>query len=112
VLTPIVMGNATATDAISGKQVTLNLTGLDSLSVDSKGQLVLVSQADSELVFIKNPGTPRQSVSRTLVGNQLDDTVWSTSDHGRLLVTDGPIRRQPAPRPGEHAERPRQQRWR
>lgn len=89
VLTPIVMGNATATDTISGKQVTLNLTDPDSLSVDSKGQLVLVSQADSELVFIKNPGTPQQSVSRTLVGNQLDDTVWSTSDHGRLLVTDG-----------------------
>lgn len=89
VLTPILMGNATATDTISGKQVTLNLTDPDSLSVDSKGQLVLVSQGDSELVFIKNPGTPQQTVSRTLVGNQLDDTVWSTSDHGRLLVTDG-----------------------
>jgi hypothetical protein len=89
VLTPILMGNATATDTISGKPVTLNLTDPDSLSVDNKGQLVLVSQADSELVFIKNPGTPQQKVSRTLVGDQLDDTVWSTSDHGRLLVTDG-----------------------
>jgi hypothetical protein len=89
VLTPILMGNAKATDTISGASVTLNLTDPDSLTVDNKGQLVLVSQADSELVFIKNPGTPQQSVSRTLVGNQLDDTVWSTSDHGRLLVTDG-----------------------
>jgi hypothetical protein len=89
VLTPILMGSAKATDTISGASVTLNLTDPDSLTVDNKGQLVLVSQADSELVFIKNPGTPQQSVSRTLVGDQLDDTVWSTSDHGRLLVTDG-----------------------
>ena len=89
VLKPTLMGNATAIDTISGKPVTLNLTDPDSLSVDSKGQLVLVSQADSELVFIKHPGTPQQSVTRTLVGTQLDDTVWSTSDHGRLLVTDG-----------------------
>jgi hypothetical protein len=88
VLKPVLMGNAKATDTISGQSVTLNLTDPDSLSVDRKGQLVLVSQADSELVFIKNPGTPQQKVSRTLVGDQLDDTVWSTSDHGRLLVTD------------------------
>jgi hypothetical protein len=89
VLTPILMGNAKASDTISGASVTLNLTDPDSLTVDNKGQLVLVSQGDSELVFIKNPGTPQQSVSRTLVGDQLDDTVWTTSDHGRLLVTDG-----------------------
>ncbi len=89
VLTPVLMGNAKATDTISGQKVTLNLTDPDSLTVDNKGQLVLVSQADSELVFIKNPGTAQQQVSRTLIGNQVDDTVWSTSDHGRLLVTDG-----------------------
>lgn len=89
VLKPVLMGNATATDTITGKPVTLNLTDPDSLSVDNKGQLVLVSQADSELVYIKNPGTPQQAVSRTPVGNQPDDTVWSTADHGRLLVTDG-----------------------
>lgn len=89
VLKPVLMGNAKATDTISHQSVTLNLTDPDSLSVDSKGQLVLVSQADSEIVFIKNPGTPQQSVSRTLVGDQLDDTVWATSSHGRLLLTDG-----------------------
>ena len=89
VLTPVLMANATATDTISGLSVTLNLTDPDSLSVDSKGQLVLVSQGDSELVFIKHPGTLQQSVSRTPVGNQLDDTVSTTAGHGRLLVTDG-----------------------
>jgi DNA-binding beta-propeller fold protein YncE len=89
VLTPVLMANATATDTISGTSTTLNLTDPDSFSVDNKGQLVLVSQGDSRLVFIANPGTPQQTVTTTPVGNQLDDTVWSTALHGRLLVTDG-----------------------
>jgi hypothetical protein len=89
VLTPVLMGNATATDTISGASTTLNLTDPDSFSIDGKGQLVLVSQGDSRLVFIANPGTPQQTVTTTAVGNQLDDTVWSTTLHGRLLVTDG-----------------------
>jgi sugar lactone lactonase YvrE len=89
VLTPILMGNAMATDTIAGKPTTLNVTDPDSLSVDNQGQLVLVDQGGSELIFIKNPGTPQQSVTRTPVGDQLDDTVWTTSGHGRLLVTDG-----------------------
>ena len=46
VLTPVLMGNAKATDTISGQKVTLNLTDPDSLTVDNKGQLVLVSQAE------------------------------------------------------------------
>jgi hypothetical protein len=69
--------------------VTLNLSDPDSLSVDDKGDLVLVSQADSELIIIANPGTPQQKVSRIPVGTQLDDTVWATSTHGSLLVSDG-----------------------
>ncbi|GAC1618423.1 MAG: hypothetical protein NVS4B7_10710 [Ktedonobacteraceae bacterium] len=89
VLKPILMGNATATDTVSNMKVTLTLTDPDSLTTDSKGDLVLVSQADSELIFIKNPGTAQQSVTRTPVGTQLDDTVWATSAQGRLLITDG-----------------------
>jgi hypothetical protein len=91
VLKPILMGNATATDNTTSpaSQVTLNLTDPDSLTTDGKGNLVLVSQADSELVIISNPGTAQQSVSRIPVGTQLDDTVWATSQHGRLLLTDG-----------------------
>jgi len=89
VLKPVLMGNATATDTIKHAKVTLNLTDPDSLSTDSKGDLVLVSQADSELVFIANPGTAQQTVSVTPVGTQLDDTVWATSSKGRLLITDG-----------------------
>ncbi len=89
VLTPVLMGNASATDTIAKTPVTLNLTDPDSFSVDASGNLVLVSQGDSTLITIKNPGTPQQSVTKTPVGNQLDDTVWTTSAHGRLLVTDG-----------------------
>jgi hypothetical protein len=59
-LTPILMGNATATDTISGQATTLNENDPDSFSVDSTGQLVLVDQGASEIVFIKNPGTPQQ----------------------------------------------------
>ncbi len=89
VLTPILMGNATATDTISQQPTTLNENDPDSFSVDDQGQLVLIDQGASEMVFIKNPGTPQQSVTRTPVGDQLDDTVWATSAHGRLLITDG-----------------------
>jgi hypothetical protein len=59
------------------------------MTVDSSGQLVLVNQAGSQLVFLKNPGTPQQTVTSEPVGNQLDDTVWITSSQGRLLVADG-----------------------
>lgn len=90
VLTPILKGNAKATDNTTtpASTVTLNLTDPDSLSADDKGDLVLVSQGDSELIIIANPG-PQQKVSRIPVGTQLDDTVWATSTHGSLLVSDG-----------------------
>ena len=88
VLTPVLMGNASATDLITSTKVSLNEVDPDSMTVDSQGQLVLVDQAGTELVFLKNPGTPQQQVSRVPVGNQLDDTVWATSTKGRLLVVD------------------------
>jgi hypothetical protein len=88
-LTPVLMGNATATDLIASAKTTLNEVDPDSMTVDPSGQLVLVNQAGSELVFLKDPGTPQQTVSRMPVGNQLDDTVWAPSSPGRLLVSDG-----------------------
>ncbi len=88
-LTPVLMGNATATDLLANAKTTLNEVDPDSMTVDSSGQLVLVNQAGSELVFLKNPGTPQQTVTRVPVGNQLDDTVWAPSSAGRLLVSDG-----------------------
>src|SRR5260370_5661816 len=90
-LTPVLMGNATATDLIANAKTTLNEVDPDSMTVDTNGDLVLVNQAGSELVFLKNPGTPQQTVTRVPVGDQLDDTVWAPSSPGRLLVTDGTI---------------------
>ncbi len=85
---PVLMGNAAATDAVATKPTTLNLTDPDSFTIDPKGNLVLVSQADSALITIQNPGTPTQSVTTTPVGNQQDDTVYTTSNSGRLFVVD------------------------
>ncbi|GAC1407250.1 MAG: hypothetical protein NVSMB49_27110 [Ktedonobacteraceae bacterium] len=94
VLTPILMGNADATDTTNGANnanVSLNMTDPDSLSTDGKGNLIVVDQGDSQIIMLTNPGTPHQKVSRLTVGSQLDDTVWATSKHGRLLVVDGTI---------------------
>ncbi len=92
-LTPLLMGNANSGDITvdSGAVAPLSLSDPDSMTVDDKGQLVLVSQADNLLVFIKNPGgtdAGAQSVSKLLVGTQLDDTVWAKSATGYLLVAD------------------------
>jgi hypothetical protein len=90
VLTPVLMGNATATDTMTNLPVTLNEIDPDSMTIDAAGNLVLVNQAGSEFVFISNPGTATQTVSRTLVGTQLEDTVWTKpAQIGRLLLVDG-----------------------
>jgi sugar lactone lactonase YvrE len=90
-LKPVLMGNASATDLTTNSVVTLNEVDPDSMTVDPQGNLVLVNQAGSELVFISHPGTTQQAVSRLPVGDQLDDTVWATSREGRLLVADGTL---------------------
>jgi sugar lactone lactonase YvrE len=93
VLTPVLLGNATATDTLSGSQVTLNEIDPDSMTIDAAGNLVLVNQAGSELVFIHNPGTSTQTVARTLVGTQLEDTIFIGSARqgktGTFLLVDG-----------------------
>lgn len=90
VLKPVLLGNASATDNTKNSKVTLNEVDPDSLSLDTtNGALVLVDQGGTELVFLSNPGTPQQKVTRTMVGTQLDDTVWASSAKGRLLVSDG-----------------------
>lgn len=81
-LTPVLFGNATTTD-----KITLNLQDPDSLSTDGKGNLVLISQADSQIITIANPGTTGQAVAMITVGTQIDDTVYP-SGTGRLLVVD------------------------
>jgi hypothetical protein len=84
----VLKGDAQAIDIPTGNTVTLNLTDPDSLSITPSGDVLLVSQADSEIVFVHNAGQDSQSVSRLLVGTQLDDTVFATQSNGRLYVSD------------------------
>ncbi len=88
-LTPIVMGNDTATDSTTNQTVSLNEVDPDSLTVNPQGDVVMTNQAGSELVFVHQPGTGKQSLTRIPVGTQVDDAVWATSQTGRLLVVDG-----------------------
>jgi hypothetical protein len=93
---PILMSSTPATSIVGSKAVTLNMTDTDSSMVDPAGDLVVDSQQDSELVFVKNIGTATQSVSVlnvTLYGNPwpLDDTRWSpVSGTSFMLVSDTP----------------------
>jgi hypothetical protein len=90
---PVLLGNASAVNIVTGKTVTLNLQDPDSMILDPSGVLVLDSQADSELVFITNPDSPGQTVKVlpiTFFGTptQIDDTVFPTSPVGTILVAD------------------------
>ncbi len=94
-LTPVMMGNDKATDVASGNPVTLNLSDPDSSTIvpssSSKysGDMLLDSQGDSELIFVQNPGTSSQALTRLSIGTQVDDTTFATSASGTLYVTDG-----------------------
>jgi hypothetical protein len=92
-LTPVLAGNATALDIPTGKEMVLNLTDPDSLTVDPRGNVVVNSQADDELIFIRNPGTPAKRVGRlpiTMDGNPttLDDTAFVPDSDASLLFSD------------------------
>jgi len=87
-LTPILMGNASATDIATHKKVSLNLIDPDSMTFDPQGNLVLDNQGGSSLVFISGVGAAQQYVSQLSIGNQVDDSVWATAVQGRLLIAD------------------------
>jgi hypothetical protein len=93
-LTQVLAGNATATDIATGSSTTLNLQDPDSLAIDASGDvdagvdLVLVDQADSQLIFIHDAiGSPTAKVLN--VGDQLGDTTWAGSESGRMFIVDG-----------------------
>jgi hypothetical protein len=92
-VTPVLLGNAIATDITSGQPVQLNLQDPDSTISDPEGDLILDSQADAELIFVHHPGFTDQGVFRlalTSGGNsaQIDDTVLAYSSQGVILVSD------------------------
>jgi len=89
--TPTLMSSTSSTLLPGATPVTLNMTDADSSMIDPSGDLVMDSQQDSELVFIKNMGTATQSVSvlpMTLYGNPwpLDDTRWSPASGGSFML--------------------------
>jgi hypothetical protein len=94
--TPVLMSSTATSLIIGNTPVTLNMTDADSSMIDPAGDLVIDSQQDSELVFVKNVGsaTPSTSVLNvTLYGNPwpLDDTRWSpASGSSFMLVSDTP----------------------
>jgi hypothetical protein len=92
-VTPVLLGDANATDITTGQPVQLNLQDPDSMISDPDGDLVLDSQADAELIFVHHPGAANQSVFQlnlTSGGNsaQIDDTVLANSSQGLILVSD------------------------
>ena len=89
-VTPVLYANHSATDIPSGNSVTLNLTDPDSLTADLRGNIVLDSQADAELVFI----TPGGAVGRVIIPSipdlslTVDDTAFAPKSPAFLLVSD------------------------
>jgi hypothetical protein len=92
-VTPVLLGDAMATDITTGDPVQLNLQDPDSMISDPEGDLILDSQADAELIFVHNPGRDDQGVfhlALTADGSsaQIDDTVLASSSQGVILVSD------------------------
>jgi hypothetical protein len=92
-LDTVLKGNAQATDIPTGNAVTLDLTDPDSLSVDQRGNIVLDSQADAKLVFVRHPFTDEQTVGvlniTTATGSTtLDDTAFAPKQASFMLVSD------------------------
>jgi hypothetical protein len=93
-VTPVLEGNATATDVITGDPVTLNLQDPDSMTLTPGNDILLDSQGDSELILIHRPGND-QSVTLIPLSSpfgtpQADDTLFVPSDDGFMLVSDTP----------------------
>lgn len=88
-------GDATAVNAVTGTTVTLNLQDPDSMTLTPSNDILLDSQGDSELVLLRHPGMPQQSVTVIPLSSpfgtpQADDTLFIPSDEGFILVSDTP----------------------
>lgn len=78
----IPVGSDAATTALS-------LSDPDSFAIDNQGRLVLISQADDQLIWV-TPVGDAGGVSLTVLTapTQLEDTVWITGTTGQLLLVD------------------------
>ncbi|MFY9529214.1 MAG: hypothetical protein WBC04_10735 [Candidatus Acidiferrales bacterium] len=99
---PVLNGDANGIDIPTGAPVTLNLMDPDSLTIDPRGNIVLDDQADSQLVFIRNPFRENQKVGRINItrctgappcaprptATTMDDTAFAPTPRAFLLVAD------------------------
>ena len=93
-VTPVLLGDATATNVVTHQKVTLNLQDPDSMTANPAGELVMTSQADDEIVIVKHPGASHQTVSlmplldKTGTPVSVDDSIFGTHKSGVMLLTD------------------------
>jgi hypothetical protein len=90
---PVLNGDANAVDIPTGSTVSLNLTDPDSLAIDPRGNVVLNSQADAELIFIRHPFSENPLVGHLgiTVGGvaaTVDDTAFAPERRSFLLFSD------------------------
>ena len=95
---PVLNGNASATNVLTGATVTLNLQDPDSMILDPFGELMLDSQGDGEEIIVHFPGQSCQSALvvpltyptglDTFAGLMADDTAFATSNSGFIIVAD------------------------
>lgn len=93
VVTPVLSGTATVADIPTNTAIALNLQDPDSMIFNPFGDLVLDSQADSELIVVHRPGHRDQTachlpITRNASPVQIDDAVFATASHGMILVSD------------------------
>jgi hypothetical protein len=94
IVTPVLLGNASAFNVVTKKTVTLNLQDPDSMTAGPGGTLVMTSQSDDEIVIVKHPGRPGQSVSLLPLTDatknpvSVDDTLFKREGGGEVLFTD------------------------
>lgn len=94
--TTVFSDNAKAKDAVTGKATTLNLSDPDSSeNVPSSvqrfgGDVLLDSQGDKQLVFLRSLGEREGKVQATVlnVTTQVDDTAFAPKAHSTLYVID------------------------
>jgi hypothetical protein len=97
VLKPALFDDSTATNAVTGAHVTLNLSDPDSNEVVPwgttrfGGDVVLDSQADGELIFLGRPDSRDQQATVLPLSTQVDDTAFVSDPHGTLFVVDNSL---------------------
>jgi hypothetical protein len=97
-VTPVLAGQASATNVLTGSTVTLNLLDPDSMILDPFGELMLDSQGDGEEIIVHFPGQSCQSAlvvpltyptgADTFAGLMADDTAFATSNSGFIIFAD------------------------